>query len=311
MNKFCFGIDVGGTTVKLGLFTEQGELLEKWQIKTRVENHGVAIIPDIAKTIEEKIQEKNIDRNTIIGIGMGAPGPIQEDGTILGTANLGWGKKNVVKELGDLTGFKVKAANDANVAALGEMWKGGGKGYRNIVLITLGTGIGGGIILNGQILTGTNGAGGEIGHIHVNDHETNLCGCGNKGCLEQVSSATGIVKEGKKILEASDKPSVLRDRELSAKSIFDAVKEGDELALEIAEVFGEYLGKAMASIAAIIDPEVFVIGGGVSKAGDIIFEFTDKYYQKYAYSANRNTKFLLATLGNDAGIYGAVKLVID
>lgn len=310
MGKFCFGIDVGGTTVKLGLFTAQGDLLEKWEIKTRVENGGINIIPDVAETVKAKIEEKNIDKNEIIGIGLGVPGPVKEDGTILGTANLGWGVFNVVKELSDSTGLTVKATNDANAAALGEMWKGGGQGYKNIVLVTLGTGIGGGIILNGQVLSGTNGASGEIGHIHINDEETEACGCGNIGCLEQVSSATGIVRIGKKVLKNSEKPSILRNKEISAKAVFDAVKEDDELAIQIAEIFGEYLGKAMAIIATVVDPQVYVIGGGVSKAGDIIFKFTDKYFQKHAFSANRNIKFALAKLGNDAGIYGAAKLII-
>lgn len=311
MSKFCFGIDVGGTTVKLGMFNEEGEVVEKWEIKTRVENQGVQILPDIADTLKNKMKERSISKEDVMGVGLGVPGPVKENGVIIKTANLGWGIFNVTEQLSTLTGLKVKTANDANIAALGEMWKGGGEGYKNVVLVTLGTGVGGGIIINGQILTGTNGAGGEIGHMHVNEDETEICGCGNIGCLEQVSSATGIVRTGNKILKESKKESVLRKQEkISAKSIFDAVKYGDEVAIEIAEIFGKNLGLALATVSCVTDPEVFVIGGGVSKAGDILFEFIIKYFKKYTLTACKNTKFALAKLGNDAGIYGAAKLIL-
>lgn len=310
MDKYCFGIDVGGTTVKMGLFSEAGEVLDKWEIKTRVEDQGINILPDVAKSVEKKLAEKNIGKEQVIGMGIGVPGPIKADGVISGTANLGWGKKDVVGELSALTGFSVKAGNDANVAALGEMWKGGGKGYRDVVLVTLGTGVGGGIIVDGKILTGANGAGGEIGHMHVSDDETESCGCGNYGCLEQVSSATGIVRVAKKYLNGTDKPSVLRNCEISAKAVFDAVKAGDEAAADIANICGKYLGRALANIASVCDPEIFVIGGGVSKAGPILLDFIKKYYQETVFSASKDARFALATLGNDAGIYGAAKLIL-
>ncbi|MBR0307009.1 MAG: ROK family protein, partial [Lachnospiraceae bacterium] len=209
-----------------------------------------------------------------------------------------------------LTGFKVKAANDANVAALGEMWRGGARGYSNVIMATLGTGVGGGIIINGKVIAGAHGAGGEIGHVHVDDDEQDVCNCGNRGCLEQMASATGIVKLAKRQLAATDAPSVLRDQEVSAKAVFDAVKEGDALAQQIAEQFGEYLGKALAIFACVADPEVFVIGGGVSKAGPVLLDYIRKYYDKYAFSACRAADFALAELGNDAGIFGAAKLVL-
>lgn len=203
------------------------------------------------------------------------------------------------------------AGNDANVAALGEMWQGGGKGYKDLVVVTLGTGVGGGIICNGQMVTGANGAGGEIGHIHVEDQETEECGCHNIGCLEQYASATGITRLAKKRLEKDAEPSVLRDKEISAKAVWDAVKYGDKVAVEIAEQFGEYLGKGLAAVAAVVNPKVFVIGGGVSKAGEVLFEYVKPYYMQYAFRGCRDVEFALAKLGNDAGIFGAAKLVLD
>jgi len=310
MDKVCFGIDVGGTTVKMGLFTLDGQVLDKWEIVTRTENNGENILPDIAKSIEAKLQEKSIDKKDVIGAGIGVPGPVKADGTILKAANLGWGVFNIATTLEELTGLKIKANNDANVAALGEMWQGGGRGYQNVVLITLGTGVGGGIIVNGEIVTGTNGAGGEVGHIHVEDSETETCGCGKKGCLEQMASATGVVRLANKALKETEAPSILREGEISAKTIFDAVKNNDVLAIEIAEKFGRYLGTALSNIAVITDPEVFVIGGGVSKAGNVLIDYIKKYYDAHAFSACKDAKFELAQLGNDAGIFGAAKLVL-
>lgn len=310
MSKFCFGIDVGGTTVKMGLFNVEGDVLEKWEIVTNKENQGENILPDIAKSILNKMEEKNISKEDVMGAGLGVPGPVTSDGRILKAANLGWGIFNVEETLSNLTGLNVKAGNDANVAALGEMWKGGGRGCKNIVMITLGTGVGGGVINEGKIVTGTHGAGGEIGHIHVENNETEKCGCGKKGCLEQYASATGVVRMARKALESWDRPSVLRDEDLSAKKVFDAVKEGDILACYIAEQFGKYLGEAMANVAVISDPEAFVIGGGVSKAGEILIDYIKKYYEVKAFSACQNTEFRMAELGNDAGIYGAAKLVL-
>ena len=310
MKKYVFGVDVGGTTVKMGLFNVDGDLLDKWEIKTRIENGGEAILPDIAESAKAKLEEKGISTDEVEGIGIGIPGPIDDEGVVPHTANLGWGRKEVSKELSELTGWNCKGGSEANVAALGEMWKGGAAGYKNVVMVTLGTGVGGGIILDGKILAGSNGAGGEIGHLHVDDYITGHCGCGNQGCLEQVASATGIVYLAYQALSASDKPSVLRDGEVTAKTVFDAVKADDELAKEIAERFGKYLGTALANICAVVDPQAIVIGGGVSKAGPILLEYVEKYYQKYCFKSCRNVKFALATLGNDAGIYGSAKLVL-
>ena len=310
MKEYCFGIDVGGTTVKCGLFSVKGDILDKWEIPTRTENNGVNILPDVAAAIDAKIQEKGIARDTIAGVGVGIPGPVNEDGAVICAVNLHWGYVELEKELEKLTGLTVKAGNDANVAALGEMWKGGGAGYHNVVMVTLGTGVGGGIIVNGKIVTGTHGAGGEIGHIHVEDDETLSCNCGNQGCLEQYASATGVVRLANRMLEATDKASVLRNEEVTAKAVFDAVKAGDELAMEVAEKFGKYLGTALAVIAGVVDPEVFVIGGGVSKAGKILLDYVEKYYKKYVFQGSRDCAFAVAELGNDAGICGAAKLVL-
>lgn len=310
MKKYVFGVDVGGTTVKMGLFNVDGEVLDKWEIKTRTENGGEAILPDIAASALAKLKEKSIAKDKVAGIGIGIPGPINDEGVVPHTANLGWGYKEVTRELEELTGLPCKGGNDANVAALGEAWKGGAAGYSNVVMVTLGTGVGGGIIIGGKIITGSNGAGGEIGHLHVDDNIPGHCGCGNKGCLEQVASATGITNLANQALAASDKPSMLRVGEVSAKTVFDAVKADDELAKEIAESFGKYLGTALANITAIVDPQAIVIGGGVSKAGSILLAYVEKYYQKYCFKSCRDVKFALATLGNDAGIFGCAKLVL-
>ena len=311
MKKYVFGVDVGGTTVKLGLFDPEGEVKEKWEIPTRKEDNGDHIIADIAESIKEKMSANSIDRMDVVGVGIGVPGPVKEDGTVLLAANLGWGKRNIAMELGELLRVPVMAGNDANVAALGEMWRGGGRGYKNMVAVTLGTGEGGGIIIGGKIVSGSTGAGGEIGHIHLEDEEPAACGCGGHGCLEQYASATGVVRIAKKKLAFSDTASVLRDKEITAKDIWDAVKEGDELAIEVAKVYGEYLGKGLAAVANVVNPDIFVIGGGVSKAGEVLIDYMKPYFEKYVFPGAKNAKFALAVLGNDAGIYGAAKLVLD
>ena len=313
MKKFCIGVDIGGTTVKIGLFSEQGKVEEKWEIVTRKDECGSFILSDIAASIQEKLEKHNIAKDKVAGIGIGVPGPVTEDGTVLKCVNLGWGIFNVADEVRKLTGIQnIKVGNDANVAALGEMWQGGGKGYKNIVMMTLGTGVGGGIILDGKILTGSKGAAGEIGHITVNYDEEDTCNCGKRGCLEQFASATGIVKEAKRLLLVSDKASKLRDLQyLSAKAIFDAAKEGDELADDLVDELTKYLGIAASHIAAVVDPEAFVIGGGVSKAGEILTNRIKQNYEKNVMFALQNKEFKLAELGNDAGIYGCAKMVID
>lgn len=312
MKIYAIGVDIGGTTVKLGIFSKQGYLLDKWEIPTRKDNGGAYVLPDITASIFEKLEEKGIDIEEVEGVGVGAPGSVDRDGTLTkGAVNIGWGVFNIPEVLGGYLNLPVKAANDANLAAYGEMWQGGAKGYMDMVAVTLGTGVGGGVVINGQIVIGAKGAGGEIGHLHIEDNETEPCGCGNLGCLEQYASATGIVRLAKRRLAKDDKPSVLREGEVTAKTVFDAVKAGDELAIEIAEQFGEYLGKGLALVAATVGPEVFVIGGGVSKAGKVLIDYVKPVFKKYAFAVCRDTKFALATLGNDAGIYGAAALILN
>ena len=310
MKQYGFGVDIGGTTCKIGLFDMNGTILEKWEIKTNTENHGAAILDDVAAAVLGKLDEKNISKEEVQGIGLGVPGPVGPDGTVFKCVNLGWDVLNVEKELSEKTGIFVKVGNDANVAALGEMWQGGGKGHDNVVMITLGTGVGGGIIIDGKPLVGAHGAGGEIGHLCVNYEETDHCGCGNTGCLEQYASATGITRLANIRLAKDDKASVLRGQEVSAKTVFDAVKADDEVAKEIAEEFGKYLGHAMANLAAVADPSAIVIGGGVSKAGEVLLQYVEKNFKEKAFFANKDTEFVLATLGNDAGICGAAKLIL-
>ena len=310
MSKYCFGADIGGTTVKIGLFSVDGELLDKWKIPTRKEDSGSHVLPDIVESVNAKIEEKKLNKNEIIGIGMCVPGPVDDKGTVYKAVNLGWDVFNVIDKMKEYTDFPVEVANDANVAALGEMWK--GTGSDNMVMVTLGTGIGGGVIINGKIVSGFTGAGGEIGHIRIVDDEEEVCGCGNKGCLEQYGSATGIARLANRRLAKNDDPSSLRDHEvLDAEIVFNAVKAGDKVAMEVAEQFGDILGKGLALIADVVNPEVFVIGGGVSAAGTIIIDYIEKNFKKYVFHGARDTKFSLAGLTNDAGVVGAAKLIID
>ena len=313
MAKYCFGVDVGGTTVKLGCFDTEGTLLEKWEITTRTANGGEAILPDVAASILDKMKEREISREDVIGVGVGAPGPIDGEGTVYNAVNLGWGTFSIKNQLQGLLNIPVEAGNDANVAALGEMWKGGGQGHKNLVAVTLGTGVGGGVIIGQKIIAGKHGLAGEIGHIHIRDEETESCNCGGVGCVEQISSATGIAREARRKMAASDAPSAMREfgDDITAKDVLDAAKAGDALALETMEVVGHYLGLALAQISMVVDPEVFVLGGGVSKAGQFLIDTIYKHYDKYTPISKNKSGIVLATLGNDAGIYGAARQILD
>lgn len=311
MKKYGFGVDVGGTTVKIGFFETDGTMLDKWEIKTNTADNGKSIIPDIAAALEDKLAKAGISKDDVQGIGIGVPGPVKNASYVSRCVNLGWTDVNVADELNKLMGLPVKVGNDANVAALGEMWQGGAKGSSNVVVVTLGTGVGGGVIINGKVVEGFNGAGGEIGHINVNRNETIACNCGCKGCLEQYTSATGIVRLTKEKLASSDVATSLRDfADVTAKDLFDEAKNGDAVALEIVEQVGDILGSALANISVLADPEVFVIGGGVSKAGSILIDAVQKHFKERAFFACRDTKFELATLGNDAGMYGSMQLIL-
>ncbi|MCI8448890.1 MAG: ROK family glucokinase [Eubacterium sp.] len=312
MKEYGFGVDIGGTTIKMSLFEMSGHMVDNWEIPTNTADNGSSILDDVAAVIEGRLVQDGISKESVEGIGIGVPGPVIQDSVVTGCVNIGWDRVDVAKELGAKTGLKVRVGNDANVAALGEMWQGGGKGYKNVVMITLGTGVGGGIIVDGHIVTGSNGAGGEIGHTFVEEDEEEICGCGKRGCLEQYASATGIVRLARRALAAGGRESSLRGMEdLTAKDVVDAAKAGDEIGLEVMDKMGKVLGTALANVAGIIDPEVFVIGGGVSKGGSIVTESIRKYYVERAFNACRNADFALAELGNDAGVYGCVYLLLN
>ena len=310
--KYGFGIDLGGTTVKLAYFDENGTMLHKWEIPTNTAEGGSQILPDIAKAVEGYLDENNIARESIIGLGIGVPGPVDVNGTVNKCVNLGWGRFNISKELERLTGFPVQAGNDANVAAMGEFWKGGGQGCRNMVLATLGTGVGGGIVVEGKLLCGSQGAGGEIGHMTINRDETVPCNCGKYGCVEQYCSATGIVRTAKEHLASNPADSQLRAlEEITCKDIFDAGKAGDTLANEILQMYYARLGEFLGNLCCLLNPEVVVLGGGVTKAGQVLLDGVEPYFRKNTFHACDNAKIVLASLGNDAGAYGAFKLVLD
>ena len=247
-------------------------------------------------------------------MGIGVPGPVLNSSIVpIVCANLGgWGERNVSAQLsGLLDGLKVLVGNDANVAALGEIWMGTAKGCRSAVMVTLGTGVGGGVIVNGKVIDGAHGAGGEIGHITVDPHETAVCGCGKRGCLEQYSSATGVVRCMKKLLDENPEVEcVLRGTDFAAKDVFDAARNGDALASREVEDMSNTLGMALASIASTTDPEMFLVGGGVARAGDVLFDPLVKHFKEYAFRSCRETPIKAASLGNDAGIYGAVRLIV-
>lgn len=310
--KFGFGVDLGGTSVKIAYFDKNGNLLDKWEIPTVTADGGKQILPDIAASVLGYLRQNNIAKEQIIGIGIGVPGPVDSNGIVNKCVNLGWGVFNLHQQLGELTGLPVRGGNDANVAALGEAWKGGGSGCRNMVMATLGTGVGGGIIVDGSPVSGAHGAGGEIGHMVLNKYETEPCGCGNYGCAEQYCSATGVVRVTKRHLAATKAGSSLRSLEkITCKDVFDAAAAGDTAAQEALEQVYDYLGQFMANVCCVADPEVVVIGGGVSKAGNVLVEGIQRYFHKYVFHACRSTRFALAKLGNDAGAYGAFKLVLD
>ncbi len=310
--KYGFGIDLGGTTVKIAYFDETGTMLDKWEIPTVTENNGARILPDIAASVLGYLQLKKIPKEDILGLGIGVPGPVNGRGVVNKCINLGWGVFNIAQELSGLTGFPVKAGNDANVAALGEFWKGGGQGCDNMVFVTLGTGVGGGIVVEGKLLHGAFGAGAEIGHMVLKREETIPCNCGKTGCAEQYCSATGIVRLAREHLAACENDSSLRSvKPITCKDIFDAGKEGDALALEILQEYYALLGEFLANVCCVVNPEVVVLGGGVSKAGQVLLEGVRPWFHKYVFHAASGAQFSLASLGNDAGAYGAFKLVLD
>ncbi|MDO4276959.1 MAG: ROK family glucokinase [Eubacteriales bacterium] len=305
MKQFV-GVDIGGTDIKFGIFTETGNILEKWQVPTDIGSQGENLWSQI--TTEICVHTDN--GRSVSGIGVGVPGPVQKDGFVEVCVNLGIRNFNPREILGRVFPDKtIAVGNDANVAALGEMWQGSGQGYENLVVITLGTGVGGGVIMDGKIVYGAKGLSGEIGHMMVNPDETELCTCGGRGCLDQMASATGIVRYTKKLLAQKYAPTVLDEKEaLTAKKVFDAARAGDKLAAHSVEHCLSFLGKSLAFVSYVIDPEIFIIGGGVSHAGDYLIKIVQEYYDQYSLLKKEKARIVLATLGNDAGIYGAARM---
>ena len=313
MKKIGIGVDVGGTSAKFGMFTEDGSLLKKWEIPTDRREQCANVIPDIAGAIRRSLEAEGYSMEALRGVGLGVPGPVQPSGYVEVCVNLHWKDRYPARELSELLdGVRVEIGNDADIAALGEAWKGGGEGIEDAVMLTLGTGVGGGVILNGQIVAGRHGLGGEIGHLHVMDEETEHCNCGGRGCLEQIASATGIVREAKRRLAEAGEASDMRalGDALSAKDVCDLGRAGDRMADEVMECVGRYLGLAISHLCLTVDPEIFIIGGGVSRAGAYLLEKVRKYYDQYTPISENRGRIVLAELGNDAGIYGAVKLVL-
>lgn len=313
MKQYGFGVDIGGTTIKMGFFKTDGTLLDKWEIKTNTENNGEGIFADIANAIQDKMTKENISKDDVQGVGVGVPGPVNKKGEVPFCVNLGWGFVPVEQVLSEmLGGIPVKAANDANVAALGEMWLGGAKGYEDVVMVTLGTGVGGGIIIGGKIVSGFHGAGGEFGHLTMFPDETEKCACGRAGCLETYSSATGLVRLARRRLEKTQEETVLRSVDcLTAKFVFDAYKDGDKVAGDVVREFADILGDGLSRIACVVDPEIFLIGGGLSKAGQPLIDVLSASLKEKAYGVCKDIDFELAKLGNDAGIYGCLYMIIS
>ncbi|HFI0632605.1 TPA: ROK family glucokinase [Streptococcus suis] len=318
MSKKIIGIDLGGTSVKLAILTTEGEIQEKWSIKTNILDDGSYIVPDIIESIQHRFETHGLIKDDFLGVGMGSPGVVDsEAGTVIGAYNLNWKTLQLVKEqFESALGLPFFIDNDANVAALGEQWVGAGNNNPNVVFMTLGTGVGGGVIAAGNLIRGVKGAGGELGHITVDFDEPFACTCGKKGCLETVASATGIVNLSRRYADqyagdAKLKQMIDDGQDVTAKDVFDLAKEGDDLALIVYRHFSEYLGVACANIAAVLNPAYIVLGGGVSAAGDFLLDGVRKIFAENSFpQIKESTQIVLATRGNDAGVLGAASLVL-
>ncbi|HEM6539841.1 TPA: ROK family glucokinase [Streptococcus suis] len=318
MSKKIIGIDLGGTSVKLAILTTEGEIQEKWSIKTNILDEGSHIVPDIIDSIKNRFESHGLTKDDFLGIGMGSPGVVDsEAGTVIGAYNLNWKTLQLVKEqFESALGLPFFIDNDANVAALGEQWVGAGNNNPNVVFMTLGTGVGGGVIAAGNLIRGVKGAGGELGHITVDFDKPFACTCGKKGCLETVASATGIVNLSRRYADqyagdAKLKQMIDDGQDVTAKDVFDLAKEGDDLALIVYRHFSEYLGVACANIAAVLNPAYIVLGGGVSAAGEFLLDGVRKVFAENSFpQIKESTQIVLATRGNDAGVLGAASLVL-
>lgn len=299
MKPYAYGVDIGGTTMKIGLFDAGWTLMDRWTLPTRRGAGGESILPDLAQWL----LEQSVPMEQLAGVGVGVPGPVKPEGVVNGCVNLGWGVVPVAERLSLLLGgVPVRVVNDANAAALGEAWQGAGQGRRSLLLVTLGTGVGGGLVVDGSVLTGAHGAAGELGHMQVNPAEAELCSCGKTGCLEQYASATGIVRLARQQGWTG---------EGTAKAVLDAARAGDPVAQKVAQEAGRWLGLALSYVACVADPDVILLGGGVAQAGEILLKPIREQYRSSVFHGAANTQFALAALGNDAGMYGAVRLVLQ
>lgn len=314
MKPYAFGVDLGGNAIKIGLFQTTGNLVDKWTIPARLEDRGSHLLPDVVDSIRAKMESHSLSWESVEGVGMGVPGPVGQDGTVLRCVNLGWDVLNVPQAVRELEPAieKLQVANDVNAATLGEMWQGGAQWNNSAVMVTLGVGIGSGIVVDNKVFVGSTGAAGEIGHMCVNPKETERCTCGNYGCLEQYCSDTGLVRSAKQVLEEmSQAASVLREGEITPQAICEAAKKNDPVATEVLDRFGQLMGQALTAVACTVNPQVFVIGGALSQGGMVILKPIETYFRRYAFHAFRNTPFVLAELGDDAGIYGSVRMLFD
>lgn len=316
-DKWLVGVDLGGTTAKLAFINIYGEIIHKWEIPTDNSNEGKNITINIAKSIDQNLEEKDATKAKLVGIGMGAPGPVNlATGVIYNSVNLGWEDNYPLKDLLEVeTSLTAVIDNDANCAALGEMWKGAGNGAKDLVCVTLGTGVGGGVIANGSIVQGISGAAGEIGHITAVPSGGAPCNCGKTGCLETIASATGIVRLASEKLSSESSSGDLKNTfeqtgSVSAKDVFDAARNGDTIAISVVDEVSFHLGLVLANIANTLNPEKIILGGGVSRAGDILLNPIKDYFAKFAFPrVKESTSISLATLGNDAGVIGAAWLI--
>lgn len=317
-DKKVIGIDLGGTSAKIGILNKSGEVDSKWSIKTDSSDEGSKIVPNIIQSLKENLEKQGLSSADILGIGMGSPGSVNRaDGTVIGAYNLNWRTLQPIREqIEEAFGVPFFIDNDANVAALGEQWVGAGNSEPDVSFITLGTGVGSGLIVDGQLVHGANDSAGEIGHLTVepNGYE---CTCGKKGCLEQYASATGIVRLAKDMSKNEDTESNLLNtvqagKEINSKLIFDFAKEGDKFAERVVDQFSYYLGLALSNVSNLLNPSTIVLGGGVSKAGDYLVEKVSEIVLAYTFPPIRETtKIKIAELGNDAGMIGAASLVLN
>ncbi|MFP4974927.1 ROK family glucokinase [Paenibacillus sp. CN-4] len=307
------GVDLGGTAIKVGICSAEGQLLHTYEGPTETDKGTDAVINNIEKYVRQIVEDSPYSWDQLAGVGAGVAGFTNiREGIIILAPNIGFRDVPIRAILESRLNKPVKIDNDANVAALGEAWSGAGQGVDNCVCYTLGTGVGGGIIINGRIYQGFSGLAGELGHISVvPDLEAIQCGCGKMGCLETVSSATGIIRMAKDAVERGDRTSLAHVEKIAAKEVFDAAKEGDEVAVRIVKRAAFYLGKSMASVAAVLNPELFIVGGGVSKAGAILFDEVQRVYEKLTPEPlQTGVSIIPAKLGNDAGIIGAAGLLL-